>query len=165
MSGTEPTMIYAGKDGCRVTAMGGVLTVQSTDGTVASIAFPSAETMGNMACKLTGHAAVLEITKEIAQEDAARAGAALACDLVNDVAHLHGHFHPTAVRTVRRALYRLAAQDHFSEANAGFTDALTSKLECDIAGHCAAARVVVKALDDFAAQNCHDSAVTDFADC
>ncbi len=137
MNSTDHTLIYAGQDGCRVTAVDGTLTVRASDGATLDITVPNGVLLGDMARLLTDHAAALEI----AQDDAAIAGAALACDLVNDIAQLHGHFHPTAVRAVRRALGNLAKQDCLDEAIDSFAQVLTSTLERGIACHSAAAEI------------------------
>lgn len=72
-------------------------------------------------------------TLAAAQDNAKHAGAALACDLFHDVAQLHGHFHPTAVRAVRRVLGNLTKQDHLDHAIEGFSMSLTGTLVRGIA--------------------------------
>ncbi len=128
MNSTDYTLIYASKDGCRVTATDGVLTVRGNNGTVAGITVTSAE-MFEAARLLTGHAAALET----AQDDAKHAGAGLACDLVHDLSELDVDCHYSAARLVRSALGAVAASQYQDETIAGFAQVLTRTLQCGIA--------------------------------
>lgn len=132
------TTIYSHPDGHEITVGNGLLTAVTSEGTAVSIPV-GALGLADLGRALTHHAAL-----PTAQDDAKHAGAALACDLVHDIAQLHGHFHPTAVRAVRRVLSSLAKQDHLDHAIGGFAGMLTHTLERGIAASSAIAAGIGK---------------------
>ena len=122
---TDSTLIYSGKDGCRITAVGGTLTVRASDGATVAITIPDAYLVTLAARALTSHADDLTT----AQDDAKNAGFLLACNLRGDIADLRGQRHPEAVRAMRSALGNLAKQDYLDHAISGFSLAMANTLE------------------------------------
>jgi hypothetical protein len=118
-------IIYAHPDGHEIAVGDGLLTACTSEGTPVSLPIGPAG-LRDVAAKL------LALADTDDADAAERAGAALGCELLNELVALHGHPQAQAFRAVREKLNALSKLEDFDSAAGGFAAAIVNTLEVGV---------------------------------
>ena len=121
------TPIYQHPDGHEIAVGHGLLTACTSEGTALSIP------IGPDGLAALGAALIEHSIAEKHGEVSERAGAALGCDLVQELFELRGRPQAEAFRAVHDKLHALSKLEHADSAAGGFAGAIVNVLELGIA--------------------------------